>query len=70
MKLYKAMSIRHVDKFDKMKTDFIHNAIKNGYSMQQAKDLYQWMIDRSICLFRRKLVEKIIKEWLIHMNSL
>ena len=70
IKLYKAMSRRHMDKFDTMKPDFIHNAIKNGYTERQADNLYQWMFERSIYLFRRVLVEKCIKAWLIHMNSL
>ena len=70
IKLYKAMSRRCVDEVDKMKPDFIRNAVKNGYTEQQADNLYQWMIERSIYLFRRGLVEKRIKEWLIHIDSL
>lgn len=53
-----------------MKPDFIRNAVKNGYTKQQANNLYQWMIDRSIYLFKRAFAEKCIKEWLEHMNSL
>ena len=69
-KLYKAMSRRRVDECAKMKPDFIRNAVKNGYTERQADNLYQWMIARSIYLFRREFVEKCIKKWLIHMNSL
>ena len=53
-----------------MKPDFIRNAVKNGYTEKQANNLYQWMIDRSIYLFKRESAEKCIKEWLEHMNSL
>lgn len=64
------MGKKCTDELDKMKPDFIRNAVKNGYTEKQANNLYQWMIDRSIYLFKRESAEKCIKEWLEHMNSL
>ena len=69
-KLRQVMGKKCTDKLDEMKPDFIRNAVKNGYTKQQANNLYQWMIDRSIYLFKRAFAEKCIKEWLEHMNSL
>ena len=69
-KLRKVMGKKCTDELDKMKPDFIRNAVKNGYTEKQANNLYQWMIDRSIYLFKRESAEKCIKEWLEHMNSL
>ena len=69
-KLRKVMGKKCTDELDKMKPDFIRNAVKNGYTEKQANNLYQWMIARSIYLFKRESAEKCIKEWLEHMNSL
>lgn len=69
-KLRKAMCKKCVDELEKMKPDFIRNTVKKGYTERQADNLYQWMIERSVYLFKRKFAEKCIKEWLVHMNSL
>lgn len=69
-KLRKAMGKKCVDELEKMKPDFIRNTVKKGYTERQADNLYQWMIECSVYLFKRKFAEKCIKEWLVHMNSL
>lgn len=69
-KLRIAMGKKCVDELEIIKPNFIRNAVENGYSERLADNLYQWMIERSIYLFKREFAEKKIKEWLAHMNTL
>lgn len=69
-RLRRAMGKKRMDELKKLEPDFIRNAVKIGYAEQQADKLYQWMIERSIYLFKREFAKKCIKEWLVHMNGL
>lgn len=69
-KLRRAMGKKCVDELKIMKPNFIRNAVENGYTERLADNLYQWMIERSIYLFKREFAEKYINGWLVHMSSL
>lgn len=68
-KLRRYMGKKSFDELEKMRPAFIQNDIKNGYTAQQAEDLFQWMCIRSIYLIKRKFAEKAIKQWLSHLSE-
>lgn len=62
--LRRYMAKKHLDGMTKYKPTFVHNAINNGYTEQQASELFKWLGDRAALLFKRYFAENVVKQWL------
>lgn len=62
--LRRYMAKRHLNGMTKYKPTFVQNAINNGYTEQQANELFKWLGDRASILFKRRIAESAVKQWL------
>lgn len=62
--LRRYMAKKHLDGMTKYKPTFVQNAINNGYTEQQANELFKWLGDRASILFKRRIAESAVKQWL------
>ena len=62
--LRRYMAKKHLDGMTKYKPAFVQNAINNGYTEQQANELFKWLGDRASTLFKRRFAENAVKQWL------
>lgn len=62
--LRRYMAKKHLEGMTKYKPTFVQNAINNGYTEQQANELFNWLGDRASTLFKRRFAENAVKQWL------
>lgn len=62
--LRRYMAKKHLNGMTKYKPTFVQNAISNGYTEQQANELFKWLDDRVFTLFKRRMAERAVRQWL------
>lgn len=62
--LRRFMAKKHLDGMTKYEPAFVQEAINNGYTVQQARELFKWVGDRASLLVKRRFAASSVKQWL------